>query len=301
MANVLISGGSGLIGKALSKLLIKNGHKVVHLGRKENLTSDIKCFRWDLTKNWIDARAFENVDTIVNLAGAGIADKRWANERKKEILDSRVISSQLLIGEANKRLGQVKVFVGGSAIGFYGAVTTGKMYAENDLPGNDYMADVCVKWENEYHKLNTNIRKVIIRTGVVLSNEGGALPKLLTPIKFGVGAAIGSGKQVIPWIHINDIVSLFYEAICNESIIGIFNGVAPNPVNNLQLNQVIAKQLNKPFFLPNVPSVMLKLMLGEMAVMVTEGSAISAEKTTHIPFQFQFPEIEGAIKDLLNY
>lgn len=300
MANVLISGGSGMIGKALSKLLINKGHSVVHLGRKENLSSNIKCYRWDLSKEWIDERAFENIDAIVNLAGAGIADKRWTTERKKEILESRVMTSKLLIEEANKRFGQIKVFVGGSAIGFYGAVTTDKIYTENDLPGNDYMADVCVKWENEYHKLNTNIRKVIIRTGVVLSNEGGALPKLLTPIKFGVGAAIGSGKQVIPWIHINDIVSIFYEAICNESVNGIYNGVAPNPVNNLQLNQAIAKQLKKPFFLPNVPSVMLKLILGEMAVMVTEGSAISAEKTRNIPFKFQFPEIEGALNGLLN-
>jgi len=300
MENVLISGGSGLIGKALSKLLIKNGYTVVHLGRKENLTSDIKCFRWDLTKNWIDARAFENVDTIVNLAGAGIADKRWTNERKKEILDSRVISSQLLIGEANKRLGQIKTFVGGSAIGFYGAVTTDKIYTENDLPGNDYMANVCVKWENEYHQLNENIRKVIIRTGVVLSNEAGALPKLVTPVKFGLGSAIGSGKQLIPWIHINDIVSFFHEAICNKSMIGIYNGVSPKFISNNELNKTIAKQLNKPYFMPKVPSIMLQLLLGEMAIMVTEGSAISAEKTTQIPFQFKFPEIEGALKDLLS-
>ena len=299
MANVLISGGSGLIGKALSKLLIKNGHRVVHLGRKENLTSEIKCFRWDLTKNWIDARAFENVDTIVNLAGAGIADKSWTNERKKEILDSRVISSQLLIGEANKRLGQIKTFVGGSAIGFYGAVTTDKIYTENDLPGNDYMANVCVKWENEYHQLNENIRKVIIRTGVVLSNEAGALPKLVTPVKFGLGSAIGSGKQLIPWIHINDIVSLFYEAICNASMIGIYNGVSPNTISNNELNKAIAKQLKKPYFMPNVPSIMLKILLGEMAIMVTEGSAISAEKTCSIPYQYQFPKIEDALKDLL--
>jgi len=197
-------------------------------------------------------------------------------------------------------LGQIKVFVGGSAIGFYGAVTTDRTYNEIDSPGNDYMADVCVKWENEYHQLNENIRKVIIRTGVVLSNEAGALPKLLTPIKFGIGSAIGSGKQIVPWIHINDIVSLFYEGICNKSMKGIYNGVAPNSVTNNQLNKAIAKQLNKPYFMPNVPATMLNLLLGEMAVMVTEGSVISAEKTTQIPFQFQFPHIEGALKDLLS-
>jgi len=300
MAKVLISGGSGMIGKALSKLLINKGHSVVHLGRKENLSSNIKCYRWDLTKNWIDERAFENVDIIVNLAGAGIADKRWTAERKKEILDSRVISSKLLVKEANNRLGKIKVFVGGSAIGFYGAVTTDKIYTENDLPGNDYMADVCVKWENEYHQLNENIRKVIIRTGVVLSKEAGALPKLVTPIKFGIGSAIGNGKQIVPWIHINDIVSLFYDGICNESMKGIYNGVAPNPVSNNKLNKVIAKQLNKPYFMPNVPASILKLLLGEMAIMVTEGSVISVEKTTQIPFQFKFPEIEVALNDLLS-
>jgi len=300
MAKVLISGGSGLIGKALTELLINKGHSVVHLGRKENLSNDNKCYRWDLNKKYIDERAFENVDVIVNLAGAGIADKRWTIERKKEILESRVISSKLLISEANKRLGQIKVFVGGSAIGFYGAVTTDKIYTENDLNGNDYMSDVCIKWENEYHQLNTNIRKVIIRTGVVLSKEAGALPKLITPIKFGIGAAVGSGKQFVPWIHINDIVSLFHETICNEHVNGIYNGVAPNTISNNELNKAIAKQLNKPYFMPNVPVAMLKLLIGEMAIMVTEGSVISAEKTSSIPFNFQFPKIEEALMDLLS-
>ena len=300
MASILISGGSGLIGKKLSALLISKGHEVKHLGRKENLSAAIKCYSWDLASKKIDERAFEGIDTIVHLAGAGIADKRWTSERKKEILESRIISSELLVNEANKRAGQIKTFVGGSAIGFYGAVTTDKIYNEDDLPGNDFMADVCVKWENTYHQLNANIRKVIIRTGVVLSKDAGALPKLITPIKFGIGAAVGSGKQFVPWIHINDIVSLFHEAICNERVTSIYNGVAPNPISNNELNKAIAKQLNKPYFMPNVPVAMLKLLLGEMAVMVTEGSVISAEKTSSIPFNFQYPKIEEALMDLLS-
>ena len=300
MASILISGGSGLIGKKLSALLISKGHEVKHLGRKENLSAAIKCYSWDLASKKIDERAFEGIDTIVHLAGAGIADKRWTSERKKEILESRIISSELLVNEANKRAGQIKTFVGGSAIGFYGAVTTDKIYTEDDLPGNDFMADVCVKWENTYHQLNANIRKVIIRTGVVLSKDAGALPKLITPIKFGIGAAVGSGKQFVPWIHINDIVSLFHEAICNEGVTSIYNGVAPNPISNNELNKAIAKQLNKPYFMPNVPVAMLKLLLGEMAVMVTEGSVISAEKTSSIPFNFQYPKIEEALMDLLS-
>jgi uncharacterized protein (TIGR01777 family) len=300
MASILISGGSGLIGKKLSALLISKGHEVKHLGRKENLSAAIKCYSWDLASKKIDERAFEGIDTIVHLAGAGIADKRWTSERKKEILESRIISSELLVNEANKRAGQIKTFVGGSAIGFYGAVTTDKIYTEDDLPGNDFMADVCVKWENTYHQLSAEIKKVIVRTGVVMDTFSGALPKLATPTKLGIGSAIGSGKQIIPWIHIDDIVNLFYEAIVNEKMHGIYNGVSPNPVSNYELNKAIAKQLHKPFFMPNVPKFALNILLGEMAIMVTEGSAISAKKTLSIPFQFNYSEIGGALKNLLG-
>jgi uncharacterized protein (TIGR01777 family) len=213
MAQVLISGASGLIGKKLTALLIGKGHTVKHLGRKEDLNSKTPCYKWDLSKGEIDERAFENVDTVVHLAGAGIADEKWTAARKKEIIDSRVISSKLLANEINKRGNQIKTFVGASAVGFYGAITNEKVYTETDAACDDFMGNTCKQWEESYNDLNKNIRLNIIRIGVVLSKDGGALPKISKTIKMGIGSALGSGKQYMPWIHIDDLVGLFYEAI----------------------------------------------------------------------------------------
>ncbi|MBK6833782.1 MAG: NAD-dependent epimerase/dehydratase family protein [Bacteroidetes bacterium] len=174
----------------------------------------------------MDERAFENIDTVVHLAGAGIADEKWTAARKKEIIDSRVISSKLLASEINKRGNQIKTFVGASAVGFYGAITNEKVYTETDAACDDFMGNTCKQWEESYNEINKNIRLNIIRIGVVLSKDGGALPKISKTIKMGIGSALGSGKQYMPWIHIDDLVGLFYEAITNEKMHGIYNGVA---------------------------------------------------------------------------
>lgn len=300
MAQVLISGASGLIGKKLTALLIEKGHTVKHLGRKENLNSKTPCYKWDLDKGEIDARAFENIDTVVHLAGAGIADKRWTAARKKEIVDSRVVSSQLLAQEINKRGNQIKTFVGASAVGIYGAITNEKVYNETDAACNDFMGSVCKQWEESYTDINKDTRVNIIRIGVVLSKDGGALPKLAKTIKMGIGSALGSGKQYMPWIHIDDLVALFYEAIINQSMHGIYNGVAPMHTNNNELSKAIATTLHKPFFMPAVPAFILKLILGEMAVIVLEGVKVSSEKTQKIPFTFKYPKLKGALEDLLR-
>ncbi len=300
MAQVLISGASGLIGKKLTALLIEKGHTVKHLGRKENLNTKTPCYKWDLSKGEIDERAFENIDTVVHLAGAGIADEKWTAARKKEIIDSRVISSKLLASEINKRGNQIKTFVGASAVGFYGAITNEKVYTETDAACDDFMGNTCKQWEESYNEINKNIRLNIIRIGVVLSKDGGALPKISKTIKMGIGSALGSGKQYMPWIHIDDLVGLFYEAITNEKMHGIYNGVAPQHVTNKELSKAIAQTLHKPFFMPAVPAFVLKLILGEMAVIVLEGVKVSAEKTKGIPFNFKYPELKGALENLLR-
>lgn len=300
MAQVLISGASGLIGKKLTALLLEKGHTVKHLGRKENLNSKTPCYRWDLDKREIDECAFENIDTVVHLAGAGIADEKWTAARKKEIIDSRVISSKLLASEINKRGNQIKTFVGASAVGFYGAITNEKVYTETDAACDDFMGDTCKQWEASYNDINKNTRLNIIRIGVVLSKDGGALPKISKTIKMGIGSALGSGKQYMPWIHIDDLVNLFYEAITNENMHGIYNGVAPMHINNKELSKAIALTLHKPFFLPSVPKFILKLILGEMAVIVLEGVKVSSENTKGIPFNFKYPELKGALEDLLK-
>jgi len=299
MAQVLISGASGLIGKKLTALLLEKGHTVKHLGRKENLNSKTPCYKWDLDKGEIDERAFENIDTVVHLAGAGIADEKWTAARKKEIIDSRVISSKLLAREINERGNQIKTFVGASAVGFYGAITNEKVYTETDASCEDFMGSVCKQWEESYTDINKETRLKIIRIGVVLSKDGGALPKLAKTIRMGIGSALGSGKQNMPWIHIDDLVGLFYESITNENMHGIYNGVAPQHATNKVLSKAIAQTLHKPFFMPAVPKFILKLILGEMAVIVLEGVKVSSEKTQKIPFTFKYPELKGALEDLL--
>lgn len=300
MAQVLISGASGLIGKKLTALLIEKGHAVKHLGRKENLSSKIPCYKWDISKGEIDEHAFENIDTVVHLAGAGIADEKWTTARKKEIIDSRVNSSKLLASEINKRGNQITTFVGASAVGFYGAITNEKVYTETDTAFDDFMGNTCKQWEESYYDINKKTRLNIIRIGIVLSKDGGALPKLAKTIRMGIGSALGSGKQYMPWIHIDDLVNLFYEAIINENMQGIYNGVAPQHATNKELSKAIAVTLHKPFFMPAVPAFILKLILGEMSVIVLEGVKVSAEKTKRIPFTYKYCELKGALEDLLK-
>lgn len=301
MAKVLITGASGLIGHSLTALLLAKGHNVVHLGRKENLAGSVKCYKWDIEKGHIDPKAFENIDTIVHLAGAGITDKRWSAERKKEIVDSRVQSGKLLIEEINKRKDQIKIFVGASAIGIYGAITTETIYTEDMPPHTDFMASICSQWENSYAGIDESAcRKCVIRIGVVLSEKGGALVKMNKTAKMGIMSPLGSGKQYMPWIHMDDITDLFYEAIVNPVYQGIYNGVAPQHLTNSEFSLALTHTLGKKMWAPAVPAFVLKIILGEMAVIVLQGSRVSAEKLVKQGFTFKYKEIGAALKDLCS-
>ncbi|MDP2386418.1 MAG: TIGR01777 family oxidoreductase [Bacteroidota bacterium] len=298
MAKVLITGASGLIGHSLTELLLTKGHSVVHLGRKENLTSPVKCYKWQIEKGYIDPKAFENIDTIVHLAGAGITDKRWSAERKKEIVDSRVQSGKLLVEEMNKRKDQIKTFVGASAIGIYGAITNDTIYTEDMPPHTDFMASICSQWENSYAGIDEfACKKCIIRIGVVLSEKGGALVKMNKTAKMGIMSPLGTGKQYMPWIHMDDLTNLFFEAITNPSYKGIYNAVAPQHLTNREFSIALTRALGKKMWAPKVPSFILKLILGEMAVIVLEGSRVSAEKILRQGFTFKHKEIDIALKD----
>ncbi len=293
---VLITGGSGLIGKALSKRLISEGHQVNILTRKITNKTAAKEFHWD--NNTVDIQAFEGVEVLVHLAGAGIADKKWTPERKIEIIDSRVKSLDLI---SEKLTGSsLKAIVGGSAIGFYGG-DSGEIENDEKSPnGSDFMADCCLKWEKaeEDFAKKLNLRLVKIRTGVVLDPEDGALPKVILPIKYYAGSPIGSGKQWMSWVHIDDIVEIFFQSILNENIIGIINGVAPNPVRNRDFTKLAAEILNRKIFLPNVPAIVLKMILGEMSVVVLGSSRVHNKQT--LPFGLKYEYLEDALKDLLN-
>jgi len=301
MAKILITGGSGLVGSVISSKLLQNNHQPVWLSREGGDFKGIKKFKWDIDKNYIDEKAFEGIDGIIHLAGAGIADKRWTTEYKKQIIDSRVKSSELLFETISKNKFPVKTFVGGSAIGYYGAIQSQKTYTENDKAGNDFLAETCVLWEKSYEPfIKAGIRTTIIRTGIVLSNKGGAYAKMAPAFKMGFGAALASGNQYFPWIHINDIAGIYIHALFNQNINGIYNAVSSESINNCDFSKQLARSFNKPFFLPNVPKFLLKMAMGEGAIMVTDGVKTSNQKIKDSGYKFEFDSVEVALKDLAD-
>ena len=297
MSKVLITGASGLIGSRLTEMLLQLGHEVAHLSRSKGL-DNVPTFVWDVKKGTVENDAFQGVDAVVHLAGAGVADQRWTEKRKREILESRTSSTALLVQHIARNQ-QVKVVVSASAIGYYGEGTGNKVFTEQDKPGHDYLAGVVDAWEKEVDKIPVK-RIVKLRTGIVLSEKDGALKKMVTPIRFFVGAPLGTGKQYISWIHIDDLCRMFIKAIEDGSMYGVYNATGPYAVTNTELTKAIAKVLKRPLWLPNVPGFVLKLMLGEMGEMVLTGSQVSSEKIQHKGFRFQFPELDKALENLLN-
>jgi hypothetical protein len=299
MASILVTGGTGLIGSNLCKLLKSKGHTVSILSR--NKTKKPHVYYWNIEERHIDNEAIINTDYIIHLAGAGIADKRWTKARKKELVASRVNSTNLLFEKAKELNPNLKGFISASGVGYYGAITSEKIFQENNAPYNDFLSEICILWEKEAAKFNAlNIRTVILRTGVVFSNKGGALEKIIKPIKLGVGAALGSGKQYMPWIAISDLCNIYVSAIENTELNGIYNAVAPEHITNKELTKSIAKTLKKPLWLPNVPSLVFKILLGELAVILLEGSRVSAEKIKKAGFNFEFPTIEKYFSEQKN-
>lgn len=294
MASILVTGGTGFIGSALSDLLRTKGHTVLILSRTK--TDKPNTFYWNLQERYIDPEAILKADYIIHLAGEGIADKRWTPQRKKDLINSRVETANILFEKVKELNPNLKGFISASGIGYYGATTSEKIYEENDASGNDFISEICKVWEKASLQFNAiNIRTVILRTGVVLAKEGGALEKLSQPIKLGVGAALGSGKQFIPWIHLEDLCNMYVEAIENREFKGIYNAVAPEHVTNKSLTKMIAKNLKKPLWLPNIPAFVMKLILGKMAVIILEGSQISSEKILATGFKFKFPTLNEAL------
>lgn len=296
---VLITGANGLVAKELSKKLERD-YTVRFLTRKKQNSND---FEWDIKKGIIDEKAFENVSHIIHLAGANISEKRWTDERKKELISSRVDSAALLLKTLQKNNIRLKSFISASGINYYGTKTTEKVFTENDGPGNDFLSEVVILWEkaaDDFKEQNVAERVVKIRTAVVLSEKDGALKKMLPPVKMGIGSPIGTGKQYMPWIHINDICSIYEFALKNSELDGAFNANSPQHTTNENLTKNMAEVLHKPLFMPNVPAFVLKLMFGELSEALLEGSRASSEKIQKAGFQFEFPELKRALEDLLK-
>jgi uncharacterized protein len=316
MQNVLITGGSGLIGTRLSEILLEKGFSVSHLGRKAAGLGDpvntshgakakntaIKMYSWDVEKGIIDAKALLEADYIIHLAGAGIADENWSDARKKEIIESRTKSIGLITKTLKTIPHHVKSFISASGIGFYGADTGDEHISEQHTAGTDFVAECCIQWEAAADEIQAlGIRTVKLRTGIVLSDRGGALPKLTQPVRWGVGAALGTGKQWQSWIHLDDLCELYIKALKDESMTGFYNAVAPNPVTNYELTKLSAEVLKRPFWMPNVPAFALKLVFGEMAIIVLGGNYILNKRIQlETDFQYKFTEVKGALADLLG-
>jgi uncharacterized protein (TIGR01777 family) len=299
MKNILITGGTGLVGSKLIPKLEEAGYEVAVLSRKPQKSG--LSFVWDIKTSYIDPKAIAWCDHVIHLAGAGIADKRWTDSRKKEIISSRVAGLKLIQQELNAQNKKLQTFVSASGMGYFSEENQEKVFTEEDDFGTDFPAIVCEKWENEAQKLSaTSYRLVIIRIGIVLDKDGGALPKLLPIFKFGLGSAIGSGRQIMPWIHMDDLLHIFVQSISNSNIQGVYNAVAQNPVNNKEFGKHLAKILKKPFFLPNVPAFILKIMMGEMSQLVLHGGNVSNEKIQGILVDFKFSKVEEAFQDILN-
>ncbi len=299
MASILVTGGTGLIGSNLCKILKSKGHTVSILSRSKAKKPNV--FNWNIEENYIDKEAVINSDYIIHLAGAGIADKRWTSERKKVLIDSRVKSTNLLFQKVTALNPKLKGFISASGVGYYGALTSEKIFDEQSAPSNDFLSEICILWEKEATKFNSlNIRTVIFRTGVVFSKQGGALEKILKPVKLNVGAALGTGKQYMPWIAIEDLCNMYVSAIENTELNGIYNAVAPEHITNKELTESIAKTLKKPLWLPNVPSFILKIILGELAAILLEGSRVSCEKIINTGFNFKYPSVKNYLHEKIN-
>jgi len=300
MERILISGGAGLVGKQLCKKLKDKGYSVAILSRASSQDTGIPTYAWNIDKKEIEKEAIETADYIIHLAGANIGDKRWSAKRRQLIIDSRVDSGQLILEKIKENKNKLKAFISASAVGYYGAITSDKIFCETDDPCNDFIGETCRQWEqsaNGFEKLG--IRTVKIRTGIVLTRQGGALAKMLIPIKIGIGSPSGSGKQYMPWIHIDDLYGIYIKAIEDMQMNGAYNAVAPDHNTNSDFTKTLAYVLKKPFWFPNIPAIIMKIIFGKMSAILLKGSRVSSDKIRTAGYNFLFPDLEGALTNLL--
>ena len=299
--NILITGGTGTLGKVISSHLSKQGNNVKVLTRGNSETHDnIEMITWNPDINFLSENSLEGVDIIIHLAGAGIADKKWTKDRKKEIINTRVKTAQLIHEHVANMDRKPEAFITASAIGYYGYDTGSILVKETSRFGDDFLATVVKEWEAAADTFtDLGLRVLKYRFGIVLSRKGGALEMMIKPVKIGVGAGLGRGDQYISWVHENDVALLMEHAI-THSVDGVFNAVSPNPVTNKDFMKTIARTLKKPFFLPNVPAFVMKLALGEKASMVLGGNRVSSEKLQNEGFKFTYEELDDALQNLLK-
>jgi uncharacterized protein (TIGR01777 family) len=295
---VLITGGTGLIGTRLAELLIDAGYEVALLSRQAS-SSHYQTFRWDPRHGTLDPAAIRYADYIINLAGSSVSDGKWTEERKRDIMESRLDGTTLLAKELSKGEHHVRAFLSASAIGIYGDSGDKLVNEETppSAPSDDFLADVSRQWEQAALQVQSlGIRTIIVRIGIVLSTEGGALPQMARPIKLMAGAPLGSGKQFMSWIHLDDLCRLFIQMLDEPKWQGTYNAVSPNPVTNKAFTETLASVMHRPLVLPKVPAFALSLVMGEMSEIVLASQRVSAEKVLDQGFTFEYPNLKAALE-----
>jgi uncharacterized protein len=300
--NVLITGGSGFVGKKLTSLLLENGYSVSILSRKKRIsTTDVQYFEWDINNKTIDVEAVIKADYIVHLAGESVAEARWTTNRKKAIIDSRVNSIKLIISTLKHNNKKVHALITASGTGIYGSETTDEICDENAPAYDDFLGNVCQLWESEADTIGSHATRVVkIRTGLVLGKNEGVLGKLVPLFKLGLGSALGSGKQYMPWIHIDDLCQIYLLSIQKSDFNGAYNAAVLDDTTNKIFSKTLSKQFGFGFLLPNVPAFILQLVLGKMAIILLTGKRVSSEKVKNIGFEFKYTHLSMAFRDLLN-
>jgi uncharacterized protein (TIGR01777 family) len=299
--SVLITGGSGLIGRYLTSLLLEKGYSVAHLSRGRGYPGRVKVFTWSPEKEVLDPVVFTGIDYVIHLAGANIGSKRWTEQRKCEIINSRVGSSRVIHKTITDNKLSIKAFISASAIGYYGAVTSERKYTESDASANDFLGTTCRLWEESADLFEkSGIRTVKIRTGVVLEKSDSALSKFLSGARFGLFPVLGNGKQYLPWIHISDLCNIYLKALEDEKMYGGYNAVSPDYTDIRRFVKTLASVMKKPFIAPPVPSIFLRLAMGESSVVALKGSRVSPEKLISAGYNFLYPELASALEDALK-
>lgn len=302
METIGITGGTGFVGRHLTALLLSKGYKVVIFTRnpeKKKTHSNIEYSYWVPSQNRCDHTALKKLDAVVHLSGTPV-NKRWTEQVKRDIVSSRVHDTKFLVTQLKREAPKCKTFIAASGIGYYGADKSGTPFTETDTPANDFLGNTCVQWEHESLEATDKMRAVIYRFGLVMGKEDGAFPRFAKPASFGILPILGTGNQVMSWIHIDDLANLLLYGITNHEINGIYNAVSPDPISQRNLMKTIAAVKGGVKIPVPVPQAALKLLLGEMSIEVLKSATVSASKLLGTGFQFQYPQIEPAVKAILT-